>query len=132
MKRAYFAEAIYVAIAALVLSAPGESLAQDMQSKDSQTATSTKARIKLTPGQQRTIYQYVVNQREPELRGEFPVAVGAKVPSSLTLKELPKIVQMQIEPIKKYKFVKINDNLLLVDPKNRMVVEVITRDEGTL
>ena len=57
--------------------------------------------------------------------------VGNKLPDSMTAQSLPSNVTDQIPEAKKLLFVKLPDRVLLIDPDNKMVTEIVGADETT-
>ncbi|MPZ55227.1 MAG: DUF1236 domain-containing protein [Rhizobiales bacterium] len=91
----------------------------------------TQAQLRLTSLQKQTIAK--------ELSGEMvapasmQAAIGAKVPESVALRPVPMIVANEIPSVKPYSYAKLqNDDIVLVDPKNRMVAAVIQADASTM
>ncbi len=62
----------------------------------------------------------------PEAKLPAPAAAGA-VPSSVPLQELPASVTREIPLVQGYKFVKLDDRILLVSPVDRSVVAEMPR-----
>jgi hypothetical protein len=86
----------------------------------------------LTSAQKHTIYQSVMNEKGQTAPSGFHASIDAKVPSSLTLHQLPRNVASQIPAAKNYQFAKLQNNeVLLVDPKSRDVAEMITSSSTT-
>jgi hypothetical protein len=84
------------------------------------------AALNLTSSQKHTIYQSVANEKGQPAPSGFHAAIGAKVPSSLTLRPLPTSAASQIPAAKSYDYAKLQNNeVLLVNPKSRDVAEMI-------
>jgi hypothetical protein len=100
---------------------------------DTVTARSvSEVALNLTSPQKHTIYQSVMNEKGQAAPSNFRASIGAKVQSSLTLHQLPRNVASQIPAVKNYEFAKLQNNeVLLVDPKNREVAEMITSSSTT-
>ena len=82
--------------------------------------------LKLTPAQRQTIYASISNQKQKETAPpDFRAAVGALVPPSVELQALPKTIVELIPELKDYEYAMVANQVLLVDPKNKQVVEVI-------
>jgi hypothetical protein len=95
-------------------------------------AAAAEQALNLTAAQKHTIYQSVMNEKGQTAPSSFRASIGAKVPSSLTLRQLPRTVASQIPKAKNYEFAKLQNNeVLLVDPKNRQVAEMITSPSTT-
>jgi hypothetical protein len=95
-------------------------------------AAAAEQALNLTSAQKHTIYQSVMNEKGQTAPSGFRPSIGAKVPSSLTLHQLPRDVASQIPKAKNYEFAKLQNNeVLLVDPKNREVAEMIASSSTT-
>jgi hypothetical protein len=71
------------------------------------------------------IFLGVIN--EPDVpQVELAHATGA-LPASITLQDLPAMVTRKVPQAKDYKFVKLEDRILLVRPEGRIVVAQIPR-----
>ncbi len=58
----------------------------------------------------------------------MPLAmVTTALPDSIALRDLPAMVTDRIPQVKDYKFVKLDDRILLVNPESRLVVAEIPR-----
>jgi hypothetical protein len=53
-------------------------------------------------------------------------AIGASVPASVTLNALPSTVTTQIPAVRPYKYATLGNKLLIINPADRMIVDVIT------
>lgn len=83
--------------------------------------------LKLSQGQKQTIYTSISNLNRKETEPPtFRAAVGAILPPSVTLQPLPKTVVELAPVVKDYEYAMIANQVLLVDPHNRQIVEVIT------
>jgi hypothetical protein len=92
------------------------------------TTTIGRTAIDLTPEQKSTIARAVTKQnvtRPPPQH--VPATVGAELPASVELYTLPVEVMLEVPQAKLYKYTMINDNVVIVDPTNMKVVEVIER-----
>lgn len=83
--------------------------------------------LPLTDEQRGWIFLGVINLPDvPEAAISAPEATAA-LPGSVELQDLPAIVTQKIPLVGNYKFVKLEDRILLVDPANREVVAEIPR-----
>lgn len=95
-------------------------------------ATAAEHALNLTSAQKHTIYQSVMNEKGQTAPSSFRASIGAKVPSSLTLHQLPSNVASQIPAAKSFDYAKLQNNeVLLVNPKNREVAEMIAPSSTT-
>jgi hypothetical protein len=85
----------------------------------------------LSDEQAQTIYQSATAEAEP-VPDYPPLRAGIELPGSIKLSPLPPNLGSEVPAVQGLQYSKLRDGrLLLVDPKNRKVVGVITRDEGT-
>jgi hypothetical protein len=97
-----------------------------------QETRSVAGELFLTSPDKHSIYQAVADDKGQSIPLTFHPAIGAKVPDSLALSDLPGKVTDQIPAVKNYQYAKLNSNdVLLVDPKDREVAAVITHQEAT-
>jgi len=83
--------------------------------------------LNLNPSQKQTISTDLKSEKTQSQPSNFHASVGAKVPGSLALKALPSNVSNRVPATKTYEFVKFqNNDILIVNPKNREVAEIIT------
>jgi hypothetical protein len=100
------------------------------------TATAKAKPLRLSDEQRRKIQDALVTahsaQKTPD---KFEAKVGAKVPTKLKLDAMPAPLINEEPVLKQYDFVKLDNDLLVVDPMDSTVVAVVPRkfpkDEGT-
>jgi hypothetical protein len=83
----------------------------------------TEQPLQLTPVQRQTIYRTIVRERvaaPPPPTVEY--RVGARVPESVQLYSVPQSVAVEVPAIKRYKYMVVNDQVVLVDPATSQVV----------
>lgn len=89
-----------------------------------------KSQLNLTSAQKQAIAQQVAP--ESPAAAPFSASVGTKVPESIALHPLPLAVANKIPAVKNYSFAKLHNNdIVVVDPKNRMVADVIHAQAST-
>jgi hypothetical protein len=82
--------------------------------------------LKLTPAQKQTIYTSISSQKQKETAPpDFRAAIGAVVPGSVQLQPLPKTLVELVPELKNFEYAMVANQVLLVDPKNKQVVEII-------
>jgi hypothetical protein len=82
--------------------------------------------LKLTAAQKQTIYSSISSQKQRETAPpNFHAAIGAVVPSSVELQALPKTIVDLIPELKDYEYAMVTNQVLLVDPKSKQVIEII-------
>jgi hypothetical protein len=97
------------------------------------TGTGTPASgIGLTADHKRTIYREVGNESARAIPEGSPVAIGAEIPDSLMLNEMPVSVKDQIGLLRDFKFAKLPDEtIVIVDPAQRRIVDIVSKTDGT-
>ncbi len=82
--------------------------------------------VTLTPAQRTTVYRTIV--REPVATGQATVEyrVGSRVPPDARLSPLPQTVVTEVPAISSYKYMVVNNRVVLVDPATSEVVEEIS------
>ncbi|HTM73327.1 MAG TPA: DUF1236 domain-containing protein [Pseudolabrys sp.] len=117
--------------AALIL-VTGLAMAQDnkptIQPNELTDSAKQKPPLQLSEQQRSKIQDALVSahsaQKTPD---KFEAKVGAKVPTALKLDAMPAPLINQEPVLKQYDFVKLENDLLVVDPMNSTVVAVIPR-----
>jgi hypothetical protein len=90
-------------------------------------SAATAGFLSLSGAQEQIIFQSLMNEKgEPGPPGLQP-SIGDKLPSSLTLHKLPSRLVDRIPSARRYEYTKLPTEVLLVDPKDREVVDVISR-----
>ena len=88
--------------------------------------------IGLTASHKRIIYDNIASEQAQTLSGDARLSVGSSIPDSLMLNAMPIAVKDQIGLLlRDFKFVKVTgDNILIVDPASRKIVDIITKQEA--
>jgi hypothetical protein len=81
--------------------------------------------IDIGPDDERTVYSTITRERVVRPSVEFDVNVGAVVPREVELYEVPDTIE--VEPVRRYRYVVMDGRVVLVDPSTRRVVRVIRR-----
>lgn len=82
-------------------------------------------KLELTPAQRSVIYQAVHREKSSMAPNRFATGVGADVPPMIELYPLPDEVLANNPVTKLYKFTRVDDQVVLVDPTKMRVVAVI-------
>jgi len=92
----------------------------------SPTAVQPGAPLNLTPEQKSTIFA-AIQQENKKITPpkDFQVSVGAEVPPSIELYSLPDGVMASTPAARTFKYTKMRDQVVLVDPTNMRVAEVL-------
>jgi hypothetical protein len=87
--------------------------------------------IGLTASHKRIIYDNIASEQAQTLSGDPRLTVGSTIPDSLMLNTMPIAVKDQIGLLRDFKFVMLTgDNILIVDPASRKIVDIITKQEA--
>lgn len=84
----------------------------------------TEEPLVLTPVQRRTIYRTIV--RERVTTGAAPTVeyrVGTRVPAGVELYPVPDAVAVEVPEVRRYRYMTVNNRVVLVDPDTSQVVE---------
>ena len=111
-------------LGAAVLSVPAASLAQT--TTITTTTRTERGPLVLTPEQRTTVYKHVVRERVVTPRGEVvEYRVGTRVPREIELRTFDEDLYVQAPALRPYRYVYVNNQLVLVDPETSEVVEII-------
>jgi len=82
----------------------------------------------LTGAQEQLLWQRLVrpNTGSTTAPSGLIAAVGATLPASVTLRALPATVTRQIPAVRPYKYAMLGKTLLIINPTDRVIVDVIT------
>jgi hypothetical protein len=87
--------------------------------------------IGLTASHKQITYDSIANEQEQTFSGDPNLSVGNTIPDSLTLNAMPIAVKDQIGLLKDFRFVKLaGDNILIVDPATRKIMDIATKQEA--
>ena len=110
---------------------PDTRLAQASPDAAGSATTDNLQGIGLTASHKRIIYDNIASEQAQTLSDDPWLAIGSTVPDSLTLNIMPIVVKDQIGLLRDFKFVKLTgDNILIVDPASRKIVDIITKQEA--
>jgi hypothetical protein len=111
-------------LGAAVLSIPAAALAQT--TTITTTTRTERGPLVLTPDQRTTVYKRVVRERVVTPRGEIvEYRVGTRLPREVELRTFEDDVYVDAPELRRYRYVYVNNQLVLVDPETSEVVEVI-------
>jgi hypothetical protein len=104
----------------------GVAVAQSRDIEESVTANGVApSSLELTATQKSAIYQEVHKARSKVAPSAFATVVGADVPPMIELYSLPDDILATNPETKLYKFTRVDDRIVLVDPTKMRVVAVI-------
>jgi Protein of unknown function (DUF1236) len=89
--------------------------------------TTTRETVRLSPQQRTTIYRQV--RQHPRAASRTiqmkELEVGARIPEAAELYDLPDPVVTEVPGVRRYRYMTINNEVVLVDPETSQVVEII-------
>jgi hypothetical protein len=115
---------IFVAPAALIAGLAGAA-AQTSGIEEQVSERGVAPKLALTPAQRSAIYQEVHKDTSKAAPSRFAAHVGAEVPPMIELYTLPDDILANNPETKLYKFTKVDDQIVLVDPTKMRVIAVI-------
>src|ERR1700716_302133 len=89
------------------------------------------AQTELTANQQQTVSQGLATTPSPPTPSGEQAQVGKHVPDSMSPQAMPNNVTDQVPETKNLLFVKLPDRILLIDPDNKLVTQIVTDDTTT-
>ncbi|HEY1747357.1 MAG TPA: DUF1236 domain-containing protein [Xanthobacteraceae bacterium] len=92
--------------------------------------TEVAPNLELTPAQRGVIYQAVRREKAAVSPNRFAARIGADVPPMIELYTLPDDVVADNPVAKLYKFTRVDEQVVLVDPTKMRVVAVIGPNPG--
>jgi hypothetical protein len=121
---------IALTLAAIIGAASAQGLAPSPSAAPNTTlapsAVQPGAPLMLTPEQRSTIFAAIQQDNKkitpPQ---DFPVSVGAEVPPSIELYSLPDGVMASTPAARTFKYTKLREHVVLVDPTNMRVADVL-------
>ena len=130
--RRHLAQAAALAVAAGIFAAPivvvaglGDAVAQTVGIEEQVSERGLAPKLALTQAQRSAIYQEVLQDRSKVAPSRFAALVGAEVPPMIELYTLPDDILANNPETKLYKFTKVDDQIVLVDPTKMRVIAVI-------
>ena len=115
----------HAAIAAARLAGAGAASAQTTvitrEPVESRTVVTTEP-LQLTPVQRQKVYRTIVRERVAPARPTVEYRVGTRVPESVELYSMPQEVAVEVPAIRSYKYMVVNDRVVLIDPATSEVV----------
>lgn len=92
------------------------------QPATSGAVVSTTERLELTPVQRQTIYRTIVREQAAPAQATTEYRVGTRIAQDTTLYAVPQEVAVEVPAIQSYKYMVVNNRVLLVDPATSQVV----------
>jgi len=116
--------AIVAAVVAGATAASAQTTVITREPVESRTVVTTEP-LELTPVQRRTIYRTIVRERVAPAEPTIEYRVGARLPDSVRLYSVPREVAVEVPAIRSYKYMVVNNRVVLVDPATSQVVEEV-------
>jgi Protein of unknown function (DUF1236) len=113
--------AIIVALLASVSAASAQTTVITREPVESRTVVTTEP-IELTPVQRHTVYRTIVRERVAPARPTVEYRVGTRVPEGVQLYTVPQEVAVEVPSISQYKYMLVNNRVVLIDPATSAVV----------
>ena len=116
--------AIVAAVVAGATPASAQTTIITREPVETRTVVTTEP-LELTPVQRRTIYRTIVRERVAPAEPTVEYRVGARLPDSVRLYSVPQEVAVEVPTIRSYKYMVVNNRVVLVDPATSQVVEEV-------
>jgi hypothetical protein len=87
-----------------------------------ETVVTTTRPLELTPVQRQTVYRTIVQKRVAPVQPTVAYRVGMRVPQTAQLYDVPETVGVEVPAVRSYKYMMVNDRVVLVDPATSEVV----------
>ena len=115
----------HIAIAAALLASTGAASAQTTvitrDPVEGRTVVTTEP-LQLTPVQRQRIYRTIVAEPVEPVTPTVEYRVGMRVPEGARLYEVPQSVAVEVPTIRSYRYMRVNNRVVLVDPTTSEVV----------
>ena len=115
----------YAAIAAALLAGAGTANAQTAVITDAPVDTRTIVTthpLALTPYERHRIYRTIVREPVETAPPTVEYRVGTRVPAGARLYAVPQDVAVEVPAIRSYRYMRVNNRVVLVDPATSEVV----------
>ena len=93
---------------------------------ETRTVVTTTRPVQLTPVQRQTVYRTIVRERVAPAQPTVEYRVGMRVPQTAQLYAVPQTVAVEVPAIQSYKYMVVNNRVVLVDPVTSEVVDELT------
>ncbi len=117
---------IYAAIAATLIAGMTAANAQTTvitrEPAPTETVGTTTRPLQLTPVQRQTVYRTIRETRVAPAQPTVTYRVGMRVPQTTQLYDVPDTVAVEVPAVRSYKYMMVNDRVVLVDPATSEVV----------
>jgi hypothetical protein len=111
--------------AALIAGATAATAQTTVITREPAQTVVTEEPLALTPVQRRTIYRTIVREPAATRAPEVEYRVGTRVPAGVELRAIPESVAVEVPAIRRYRYMTVNNRVVLVDPATSEVVEEV-------
>jgi hypothetical protein len=116
----------YGLIALALIAGAGTAFAQTTiitrEPAETQGVVVAREPLELTPAQRQVIYRTIVRERVAPAQPTVEYRVGMRVPETVQLYSVPQPVIAEVPVAQPYKYMLVNNRVLLVDPATSQVV----------
>jgi hypothetical protein len=113
--------AIAVALIAGATTASAQTTVITREPVQTQTVVTTEP-LQLSPVQRQTVYRTIVRERVQPAQPTVEYRVGMRVPATTELYAMPETVAVEVPAVRQYKYMVVNNRVVLVDPVTSQVV----------
>lgn len=118
--------ATLVVIGTVGAAAAADHSSMSRQSSKPATASMTKDNLSLTTAQEKLAWNDLSKQAASQpAPSNFSASIGATVPNDITLRSIPRMVTSRLPTLKPYRYARLPNELLIVNPHDKKVVDVI-------
>ena len=121
-RQASIGAATVAALIAGVTAANAQTTVITREPVQTETVVTTTQPLQLTPVQRQTVYRTIRETRVAPAQPTVSYRVGMRVPQTQQLYELPATVGVEVPAIRSYKYMMVNNRVVLVDPATSEVV----------
>jgi hypothetical protein len=119
--------AIAWAAAGVLLSGVTVAAAADLPSSHSGMMMKPSDSLSLSADQQKTAWNDLNNQgTNQNAPSDFTATSGSKVPNTVTIRAIPTKTARDVSQLRPYDFARVSGKVLIVNPQDRMVAEVLS------
>jgi hypothetical protein len=127
MKLSLLPSAVVLILATGIAAHAADNKATSSSSSSNAQAAATD-QLSLTRVQERTAWRDLSrNAKQQTAPSSFTPSVGATVPDGITLRAMPQRAANQLPALKPYDFALLQNKLLIINPNDKKVVDVISR-----
>ena len=121
MRNASLIVALAMALACVGTSAH----AQTPEQQDDRRELAPTSKLNLTLEQRHTIKEFIKEMKAEAASSKVQAAVGDPIPAGINPQPMPPDVAQKVPQVKSHRFFLTADEIVIVDPKDNKVVEVI-------